>query len=95
MGKILNPCVNICKFERGGHCTGCSMTKEQKKILKGLNKKNQKLNFLSLSFFNRKYLVVLSTGKNLILIFITAKELSVMFYSSKYSYLKISLFDKI
>ena len=31
------------------------------------------LNSLSLSFINRKYLVVLSTGKNLILIIIIAK----------------------
>ena len=56
MGKNLNPCVNICKFERGGHCTGCSMTREQKKILKGLNKKKSKVKFFKFIVYQQKVL---------------------------------------
>ena len=56
MGKILNPCVNICKFERGGHCTGCSMTKEQKKILRGLNNNKSKVKFFKFIVYQQKVL---------------------------------------
>lgn len=30
--KLPSPCIDICKFRRAGHCTGCSMTKPQKKM---------------------------------------------------------------
>lgn len=34
MKKVPSPCIDVCKFKRAGHCIGCSMTKEQKKIFK-------------------------------------------------------------
>jgi hypothetical protein len=42
MAKVQSACIDVCKFRRPGpageHCIGCSMTKEQKKICKGLKK---------------------------------------------------------
>ncbi|WP_299650771.1 DUF1289 domain-containing protein [uncultured Jannaschia sp.] len=42
MAKTPTPCIGVCKFKRpgpaGAHCIGCSMTKGQKKIGKGLKK---------------------------------------------------------
>jgi hypothetical protein len=39
MGKLPSPCISVCKFRiKGGHCIGCSMTKPQKKLFKGLKK---------------------------------------------------------
>ena len=48
MGKKSNPCIGVCKFEREGHCIGCSMTKEQKAISKKLQKPNQTEAFMQL-----------------------------------------------
>ena len=36
--KLPSPCIDVCKFRRGGHCIGCSMTKAQKKMFKALKK---------------------------------------------------------
>ena len=36
--KVPSPCIDVCKFRRGGHCIGCSMTKAQKKMFKALKK---------------------------------------------------------
>lgn len=36
--KLPSPCIDVCKFRRGGHCIGCSMTKPQKKMFKALKK---------------------------------------------------------
>jgi predicted Fe-S protein YdhL (DUF1289 family) len=36
--KLPSPCIDVCKFSRGGHCIGCSMTKKQKRLFKGLKK---------------------------------------------------------
>lgn len=36
--KLPSPCIDVCKFRREGHCIGCSMTKEQKKLFKSLKK---------------------------------------------------------
>ena len=47
MAKVLSPCVDICKFERMGHCIGCSMTKAQKSISKSLKKKKQRIEFIN------------------------------------------------
>lgn len=33
-----NPCIDVCKFRRAGHCIGCSMTKTQKSMFKKLKK---------------------------------------------------------
>lgn len=47
MGKAVpSPCIDVCKFKRGGHCIGCSMTKAQKKLFKGLKKPAQQEAFL-------------------------------------------------
>ena len=34
--KLPSPCIGVCKFRREGHCIGCSMTKDQKKLFKSL-----------------------------------------------------------
>ena len=43
MPKTPTPCIDVCKFKRtgpaGSHCIGCSMTKAQKKIGKGIKGK--------------------------------------------------------
>lgn len=36
--KFPSPCIGVCKFRREGHCIGCSMTKDQKKLFKSLKK---------------------------------------------------------
>ncbi|MEJ6389501.1 DUF1289 domain-containing protein [Gymnodinialimonas ulvae] len=36
--KVPSPCIDVCKFRRGGHCIGCSMTKAQKSLFKQLKK---------------------------------------------------------
>ena len=36
--KTPSPCIDVCKFRRGGHCIGCSMTKAQKSLFKELKK---------------------------------------------------------
>lgn len=38
MSKTPSPCIDVCKFKRQGHCIGCSMTKAQKTLFKGLKK---------------------------------------------------------
>ena len=38
MPKVPSPCIDVCKYRRGGHCIGCSMTKPQKKLFKSLKK---------------------------------------------------------
>lgn len=44
--KIPSPCIDVCKFRRGGHCIGCSMTKTQKKMFKSLSKPEHQAAFL-------------------------------------------------
>ncbi len=36
--KLPSPCIDVCKYRRGGHCIACSMTKPQKKMFKSLRK---------------------------------------------------------
>lgn len=48
MAKTPSPCIDVCKFKRDGHCIGCSMTKEQKKISKRLKKDSQREAFVAL-----------------------------------------------
>ena len=48
MGKKNSPCIGVCEFKREGHCIGCSMTKEQKKISKRLKKRHQIDEFMSM-----------------------------------------------
>lgn len=38
MVKVANPCIDVCKYKREGHCIGCSMTKPQKAMFKTLKK---------------------------------------------------------
>ena len=45
MGKKYSPCIDVCKYREDGHCRGCSMTKMQKKISKGLNSEEKQLAF--------------------------------------------------
>lgn len=52
MAKTPSPCIGVCKFKRSGpagdHCIGCSMTKTQKKIGKGLKKGRAMADFVAL-----------------------------------------------
>lgn len=36
--KLPSPCIDVCRFRRGGHCIGCSMTKDQKRLFKTLRR---------------------------------------------------------
>ena len=48
MSKTPSPCISVCKFKREGHCIGCSMTKAQKSVFKGLKKNKHRDAFLEL-----------------------------------------------
>ncbi|MEM7176124.1 MAG: DUF1289 domain-containing protein [Pseudomonadota bacterium] len=49
MGKrIPSPCIDVCKFRRGGHCIGCSMTNAQKKLFKAIKEPKHQEAFLQL-----------------------------------------------
>lgn len=46
--KIPSPCIDVCKFKREGHCIGCSMTKTQKSLFKGLKKDPHRRAFIEM-----------------------------------------------
>ncbi len=48
MPKVPSPCIDVCKYKRGGHCIGCSMTKPQKKLFKALKKPEHKQAFVEM-----------------------------------------------
>ncbi len=48
MSKTPSPCIDVCKFRRGGHCIGCSMTKDQKAMFKRLKKTSDQEAFLQM-----------------------------------------------
>ena len=48
MAKVSSPCIGVCKYERGGHCIGCSMSKDQKKLFKSLKKAKFRLAFIEM-----------------------------------------------
>ena len=52
MARTPSPCIGVCKFRRAGpagaHCIGCSMTKAQKKLGKGLKKRDAMEGFVAL-----------------------------------------------
>ncbi len=48
MSKTPSPCIDVCKFRREGHCIGCSMTKEQKKMFKSLKKEGHRQAFVQM-----------------------------------------------
>ena len=48
MSKIPSPCIDVCKFKRNGHCIGCSMTKTQKSMFKGLKKPSHRAAFVEM-----------------------------------------------
>lgn len=48
MPKTPSPCINVCKFKREGHCIGCSMTKAQKSLFKGLKKNKHRKGFVEM-----------------------------------------------
>ncbi len=43
-----SPCIDVCKFRRAGHCIGCSMTKDQKKMFKALKKESHRKAFVEM-----------------------------------------------
>ncbi|MEM1160006.1 MAG: DUF1289 domain-containing protein [Pseudomonadota bacterium] len=47
MSKLPSPCIDVCKFKRKGHCIGCSMTKDQKKTFKKLDKEKHREAFIA------------------------------------------------
>lgn len=48
MTKTPSPCIDVCKFKRKGHCIGCSMTKAQKSLFKGLKKNDHRTAFVEM-----------------------------------------------
>ena len=48
MNKTPSPCIDVCKFKREGHCLGCSMTKAQKSLFKGLRKDAYRQGFVKM-----------------------------------------------
>ena len=48
MPKTPSPCIDVCKFKRGGHCIGCSMTKAQKSMFKSLKKDKHRASFVEM-----------------------------------------------
>ena len=46
--KTPSPCIDVCKFRRAGHCTGCSMTKAQKSLFKALKKNSHRDAFVEM-----------------------------------------------
>lgn len=46
--KVPSPCIDVCKFRRGGHCIGCSMTKAQKSLFKHLKKPAHQAGFVEM-----------------------------------------------
>ncbi len=48
MSKIPSPCIDVCKFKRGKHCIGCSMTEDQKSMFKVLKKPKHQKAFIDL-----------------------------------------------
>ncbi|QFU08570.1 hypothetical protein PARPLA_03166 [Rhodobacteraceae bacterium THAF1] len=51
-----SPCIGVCTFKRQGHCIACSMTKEQKKLVKRLKKPTQRDAFLTLLIHQQRSL---------------------------------------
>ena len=48
MPKTPSPCIDVCKYKRGGHCIGCSMTKAQKSLFKELKKNKHREAFVEM-----------------------------------------------
>lgn len=48
MAKTPSPCIDVCKFRRKGHCIGCSMSKAQKSMFKGLKKNSHRTAFIEM-----------------------------------------------
>jgi len=48
MAKVPSPCIDVCKFRREGHCIGCSMTKDQKKMFKSLKSARHQAAFVEM-----------------------------------------------
>ncbi|PZX16213.1 hypothetical protein LX81_02064 [Palleronia aestuarii] len=46
--KLPSPCIGVCKFRRGDHCIGCSMTKPQKRMFKSLRKAELRRAFVTM-----------------------------------------------
>lgn len=46
--KIPNPCIDVCKYKRQGHCIGCAMTKAQKSLYKTLKKDKHREAFVQM-----------------------------------------------
>ncbi|SPH21505.1 hypothetical protein ASD8599_02257 [Ascidiaceihabitans donghaensis] len=48
MPKTPNPCIDVCKYKRQGHCIGCSMTKPQKSMFKRLKRDDHRAAFVDM-----------------------------------------------
>ena len=46
--KLPSPCIGVCKFRRGGHCIGCSMTKDQKALAKATKRPAHRRAFVTM-----------------------------------------------
>ncbi len=48
--KVPNPCIDVCKYKREGHCIGCAMTKAQKSLFKTLKKDKHRQAFVAMLY---------------------------------------------
>jgi len=48
--KVPNPCIDVCKYKRKGHCIGCAMTKAQKSLFKTLKKDKHRAAFVHMLY---------------------------------------------
>lgn len=44
----VSPCIDICRYSRRGHCSGCSMTQAQKRLFAGLKNTEQRAEFVQM-----------------------------------------------
>lgn len=56
MSKTPNPCIDVCKYKREGHCIGCSMTKTQKSLFKTLKKDSHRMAFVQMLIHQQEVL---------------------------------------
>lgn len=48
MAKVPNPCIDVCKYKKRGHCIGCGMSKAQKSLFKSLKKSKHRGAFVDM-----------------------------------------------
>lgn len=47
MTKVPSPCIDVCKYKNAGRCTGCAMTKAEKKRFKTMRTNRERRAFVA------------------------------------------------